>query len=80
MNLQDERDLLSPPGDTILEHLKFELSQSLKLPSETIEDLLTGKAEITDDIALRLEHRFGISRAFWLQREKLYRQKQAELE
>ncbi len=81
----DERELLSPPGDTILETMKeLELISSLtaELMGISLSDfvlLTAGKLPITEEIALKLETVLGIDKQFWLNREKLYRDKLAEL-
>ncbi len=41
--------------------------------------LTAGKLPITEEIALKLETVLGIDKQFWLNREKLYRDKLAEL-
>jgi len=86
INLQDERDLLSKPGDTIAETLeKMKMSQAElaermgKTPSK-INDLISGKEPITTTTALQLEKVLGIAAQFWLNREALYREKLSRIE
>lgn len=79
MSNSDEPDFLSSPGDTILEHLKIELSRALALEDGKIDDLLKGKMPIDDKLAYLLEKRFGIAAEFWIRREHLYREKLADL-
>jgi HTH-type transcriptional regulator / antitoxin HigA len=85
-NLNAERELLSGPGDTILETLEeLKMSQADlarrigKTPSK-VNDLITGKEPITVATSLQLEKAFGIDSMFWLTRELNYRQKLAKIE
>lgn len=75
MSKEDELELLSPPGDTILEHLKYEFAESIGLTHEYVDGLLKGDVSITPETAVLLEKRFSIDREFWLRREEIYRQK-----
>ena len=83
--LQDERELLSGPGDTILETIEFmkmsqaELAQRMGKTPSKINDLITGKEPITMTTALQLEKVLGIESMFWLTRETNYREKLARL-
>jgi HTH-type transcriptional regulator / antitoxin HigA len=84
--LQDERELLSRPGDTItetLEHLKMSQAQLAarmgKTPSK-ISDIISGKEPITYNTALQLERVLGVDAPFWLNLEVNYREKLARLE
>jgi addiction module HigA family antidote len=85
-NLQIERELLSPPGDTILEtieHYKIsqtELAERLNKKPSKVHDLITGKEPITLNTALQLERVLGIAFDFWMNREARYREKLARLE
>jgi addiction module HigA family antidote len=85
-NLQIERELLSPPGDTILEtieHYKIsqtELAERLNKKPSKVHDLITGKEPITLNTALQLERVLGIAADFWMNREARYREKLARLE
>lgn len=83
---KDERELLSKPGDTILETLEFlKMSQAQlaerigKTPSK-INDLISGKEPITVSTALQLETVLGIEAQFWLNREMNYREKLSRLD
>ncbi|MBI1769530.1 MAG: HigA family addiction module antidote protein [Bacteroidetes bacterium] len=84
--LDDERELLSKPGDVIiemLEHLKMsqvELAQRTGKTASKVNDLITGKEPITVQTALQLEKVLGIDAQFWLNRETLYREKLARIE
>jgi HTH-type transcriptional regulator / antitoxin HigA len=84
--LRAERELLSSPGDDILEtieHLKMSQAQLAERMGKTapkIHDLITGKEPITTATALQLEKVLGVVASFWLSREALYREKLARLE
>ena len=84
--LTDERELLSKPGDTILEtvqHLRMsqvELARRMGKTASKINDLISGKEPITPKTAFQLEKVLGIDAEFWLNREMLYRQKLLRLE
>lgn len=84
--LKAERELLSPPGDDILEtieHIKMsqaELADRLSKTPSKVHDLITGKEPITYNTALQLEKVLGIEAQFWLNREMNYRTKLVRLE
>jgi HTH-type transcriptional regulator/antitoxin HigA len=84
--LRDERELLSKPGDTILETLEYmkmsqvELAERMGRTPSKINDIISGKEPITVDTALQLEKVLGIEAQFWLNREGLYREKLSRLE
>lgn len=84
--LKAELELLSPPGDDILEtieHIKMtqaELADRLGKTPSKVHDLITGKEPITYTTALQLEKVLGINAQFWLNREMNYRTKLARLE
>lgn len=84
--LKAERELLSPPGDDILEtieHIKMsqaELADRLGKTPSKVHDLITGKEPITYNTALQLEKVLGVDAQFWLNREINYRTKLARLE
>lgn len=84
--LKDERELLSKPGDTILEtieHVRMsqvELAERMGKTPSKINDLISGKEPITLTTALQLEKVLGIDAQFWLNREMLYREKLLRLE
>ena len=71
--------LISPPGDTLREHLDYigmppdELAERLNLPREKVHGLMCGKEPINPGIASRLEDVLDIPASFWLNREKEYR-------
>lgn len=84
--LKVERELLSPPGDDILEtieHIKMsqaELADRLGKTPSKVHDLITGKEPVTYNTALQLEKVLGINAQFWLNREMNYRTKLARME
>ena len=85
-NLEIERELLSKPGDTILETLEFlkmtqaEFAERIGKTPGKVNDLISGKAPITVNTALQLEKVLGIDTQFWLNREANYREKLARIE
>jgi HTH-type transcriptional regulator / antitoxin HigA len=72
--------LISPPGDTLREHLDFigmtpdELEERMNLPREKVHGLMCGNEPISADIAARLENELDIPASFWIKRENEYRQ------
>lgn len=78
--------LISPPGDTIQEHIDFigmsqvELSERMGRPKEKINDIIKGREPITTATAFRLDKVLGIPASFWLNREKTYRKELYELQ
>lgn len=80
------RELLSSPGDDILEHIEYikmsqaELAYRLGKTSSKANDLISGKEPITYTTALQLEKVLGVQAQYWLNREMLYREKLARLE
>lgn len=75
-----EPDWLSPPGDTIADVLEergwsqAEFAQRSGYTAKHVNQLLRGKAPISEDTALRLERVLGSTARFWLQREAEYRE------
>lgn len=84
--LEIAKSLLSPPGDTIQEHIDFigmsqaELAERMGRPKEKINDIIKGREPITTPTAFQLEKVLGIPASFWLNREKTYRQELYELQ
>ncbi len=84
--LKAGRELLSPPGDDILEHIEYikmsqaELADRIGKTPSKVNDLISGKEPITYTTALQLEKVLGIEAQYWLNREMLYREKLARLE
>ena|SRR5579872_2168100 len=73
-------DVISPPGDTLLETLEkigmtqMELAERTGRPLKTINEIIKGKAAITPETALQLERVLGIPARFWNNRERHYRE------
>jgi len=73
-------DVVSPPGDTLLEIIEgrgmsqAELSERTGRPKKTINEIVKGKAAITPATALRLERVLGAPASFWNDREQHYRE------
>lgn len=74
-------DWVSPPGDTIADVLgerdwtQRDLARRLGYSTKHVSQLVTGKAPITEDTALRLERVLGSTAGFWLTREARYRER-----
>ena len=68
-----------PPGETIAENIEFlgiplhQLAESLSLPVEAVEELISGERAIIPDVAVGLEAALGIPAQFWLNLEAGYR-------
>jgi HTH-type transcriptional regulator/antitoxin HigA len=84
--LEIAKSLLSPPGDTIQEHLDFigmsqaELAERMGRPKEKVNDIIKGREPITTTTAFQLEKVLGIPASFWMNREKTYRKELFELD
>lgn len=84
--LEIAKSLLSPPGDTIQEHIDFigmsqtELAERMGRPKEKINDVIKGREPISTATAFQLEKVLGIPASFWLNREKTYRKELYELQ
>ncbi|MHA8059876.1 ImmA/IrrE family metallo-endopeptidase [Aquirufa beregesia] len=84
--LEIAKSLLSPPGDTIQEHIELmgmsqaELAERMGRPKEKINDVIKGREPISTATAFQLEKVLGIPASFWLNREKTYRQELYELQ
>ena len=80
------KSLLSPPGDTLQEHLDYigmnqnELAERMGRPKEKINDIIKGREPITTETAYKLEKVLGIPASFWMNRENEYRQELYEIE
>lgn len=85
-NIKIERELLTKPGDTILETIEFlkmsqaELAERIGKSPAKVNDLISGKAPITVNTAMQLEKVLGVDMQFWLNREMHYREKLARIE
>ncbi len=81
-----QSDWISPPGDTIKDLIEerdwcqVELAKRLGYSTKHLNQLIKGKASVTEDTALRLERVLGSTAKFWLNREANYRERWARLE
>jgi HTH-type transcriptional regulator / antitoxin HigA len=79
-------DWISPPGETIAdlieerEWTQLDLAKRLGSSKKHVNQLISGKAPITEETAIKLESVLGSSASFWLSREAQYRAKLAEKE
>lgn len=79
-------DWVSPPGDTIRDLMverdwnQAELARRLGFSPKHLNQLVKGKAPVTEDTALRLERVLGSTANFWLNRETKYRERLARLQ
>lgn len=69
----------SPPGHTLLELInslglsQTDLAARMGRPIKTINEIIKGKARITEETAIQLEERLGAPAHFWLSMETNYR-------
>lgn len=74
-------DWVSPPGETVQDLLEErdwtqkDLAARLGFTEKHVSQLVTGKAAVTEDTALRLERVLGSTAGFWLSREARYRER-----
>ncbi len=74
-----KRDWISPPGHTIVDLLEehnwtqAQLADRLGLSRKRVSELITGKAAISEAIAIELARVLGSTVGFWLRREAGYR-------
>lgn len=77
---QFEPNYFSPPGATLLDTIEAlgmtqaDLALRLGVTAKHVNQLMAGKAPITSETALRLEHITGVPASFWMNREKNYRE------
>jgi len=78
-------DWISPPGETvatIMEERRLtlaDLARRMKRQTSDIEDLIHGRAAITDEFAQQLADTLGATKAFWTSRESQYQRDLARL-
>ena len=71
-------DSVSPPGETLAELLEergitqVQLSKQLGLTRKTINEILRGKATLSSETAIKLEHVLHVPTEFWVRREADY--------
>lgn len=84
--LQLQKELLSPPGDTILETIdsigmsQAELAERIGRPKEKVNDIIKGREPVTLKTAILLERVLGIPVSFWMERESEYREELARID
>lgn len=77
-DLDAAKELISPPGDTLLETIhhkgisQSELALRMGRPLKTINEIVRGKTAILPETAIQLENVLGIPAVFWLERERNY--------
>ena len=73
-------DEVSLPGETLQEVLsergmsQSDLANRMGRPLKTINEIVKGKAAITPETAIQLEHVLDIPASFWISREQQYRE------
>lgn len=84
--LELQKSLLSPPGDTIQETIdeigmsQAELAERIGRPKEKLNDIIRGREPLSMETAFRLEKVLGIPAGFWINRETEYRREVYEIE
>ena len=85
-DLELKKSLLTCPGDTIQEHIdhigmsQAELAERLGRSIPKLNELIRGKAPITEETATKLEFVLGVPANFWLDLERTYQDELLELE
>jgi HTH-type transcriptional regulator / antitoxin HigA len=85
-DLQLQKKLLSPPGDTIQETIdtigmsQSELAERIGRPKEKINGLIKGTEPLTIKTAILLERVLGIPASFWIERERQYQLELSKIE
>lgn len=85
-DLKLQKEILSPPGDTIQETIdtigmsQAELAERIGRPKEKLNDIIKGREPITLKTAILLERVLGIAVSFWMARENEYRMELAKIE
>lgn len=73
-------DIVSPPGETLLEILEergmkhSDLAERTGRPIKTISEIINGKTAITTETALQFEKVLGVPARFWINRERNYQE------
>lgn len=79
-------DIAIPPGETLQEFLdslvmtQVDLAKRTGLTTKTINEIIKGKAPITQETALKLESIFGTPASFWNNLEANYQETRARLQ
>ncbi len=77
-------DFVFPPGETLLETIgamgmtQAQLALRMGVTEKHINEVIKGKASLTEDTALKLERVLGINASFWRNLEHMYRRYLAE--
>lgn len=85
-DLKLQKELLSPPGDTIQETIdtigmsQAELAERMGRPKEKLNDIIKGREPITMKTAILLDRVLGIPVSFWMEREREYRIELSQIE
>lgn len=80
-----KKSLLSCPGDTIQEHIdhigmsQAELAERLGRSVPKLNELIKGKAILSNETATKLEYVLGIPASFWLNLERTYQDELLEI-
>jgi plasmid maintenance system antidote protein VapI len=80
MSNEYEPDVVSPPGDALLDILEEremkvqDLSKLTSMSEQMIHRILSGLEPVTPAIASELEDALGIPAPFWNRREFMYQQ------
>ncbi len=84
--LKIQKELLSPPGDTIQETIdtigmsQAELAERIGRPKEKLNALIKGNEPLTLKTAILLERVLGIPASFWIERERQYQLELSKIE
>jgi HTH-type transcriptional regulator / antitoxin HigA len=77
---QYEPDVLSPPGDTLIETLEAlgmsqaQLTERTGRSKKMINEIIKGNAPITPRMSIELERVLGVPASFWNNRERYFRE------
>ena len=81
--IRSRSTIATPPGATIKEQLvdrgmsQKEFAERMDLSEKHISKLINGEAQLTSDVAVRLEMVLGVPAQFWSKLEANYREKLA---
>lgn len=85
-NVEFKPCIAVPPGETLKEHLEdidmsqADLAKRTGLTTKHINEIINGKASISQDTSLKLENVLGIPASFWNNLEASYQETKARLE
>jgi addiction module HigA family antidote len=66
-------DYLAPRGISV-----WHLAKDIGVPVRRLYEIVQGQRPITQELALRLAHYFGLSRRFWLELQARYDEQQEQ--